>query len=43
MGFDEIQAKTGMDTDELLKTLTIMEIDGLIEQTEGDRYKGVSK
>jgi len=41
MGFDEIQAKTGMDTEELLKTLTMMEIEGLIEQIEGDRYKGV--
>ena len=41
LGFDELQAKTGMDTDELLKTLTMMEIDGLIEQTEGDRYKRV--
>ena len=38
-GFDEIQAKTGMNTEELLKTLTLMEIDGLIEQSEGDRYK----
>jgi len=39
LGFDEIQAKTGMDTDDLLKTLTMMEIEGFIEQTEGDRYK----
>ena len=37
--FDEIQAKTGIDTDELLKILTMMELDGLIEQTDGDRYK----
>lgn len=41
LGFDEIQAKTGMNTDELLKTLTIMELEGFIEQTDGDRYKGV--
>ncbi len=38
-GFDELQAETGMDTEELLTTLTIMEVEGLIEQTEGDRYK----
>ena len=41
LGFDEIQAKTGMDTETLLKTLTMMEIEGLIEQTDGDRYKGL--
>ena len=40
-GFDEIQSVTGMATEELLKTLTMMEIDGLIEQTDGDRYKKV--
>ena len=38
-GFDELQAATGMNTEELLKTLTMMEVEGLIEQTEGDRYK----
>ena len=38
-GFDELQSTTGMDTEELLKTLTMMEIEGLIEQTDGDRYK----
>ena len=41
LGFDEIQAKTGMDTEELLKTLTMMELDGFIVQTDGDRYKRV--
>ena len=41
LGFDEIQAKTGMNTEELLKTLTIMELEGFIEQTDGDRYKGI--
>lgn len=41
LSFDEIQAETGMDTEELLKTLTMMEIEGLIELTDGDRYKGV--
>ena len=39
LGFDEIQTKTGLDTEELLKTLTMMEIEGYIEQTDGDRYK----
>ena len=39
LGFDDIQAKTDMDTEELLKTLTMMEIEGFIEQTERDRYK----
>ena len=38
-GFDEIQAKTGMKTEELLTTLTMMEVEGLIEHMEGDRYK----
>ena len=38
-GFDELQSKTGMDTNELMTTLTMMEIEGLIEQTEGDKYK----
>lgn len=38
-GFDELQSVTGMETEELLKTLTMMEVEGLIEQTDGDRYK----
>jgi len=38
-GFDELQSATGLDTEELLKTLTLMELEGLIEQTDGDRYK----
>ena len=38
-GFDEIQAETDLTTDELLICLTGMELRGLIEQTEGDRYK----
>ena len=41
--FDEIQAKTNIETEELLNTLTMMEIEGLIELTDGDRYKGVNK
>jgi len=38
-GFDEIQSMTGMETEDLLTTLTMMEVEGLIEHTEGDRYK----
>ena len=38
-GFDELQAETEMDTDSLLICLTEMELHGLIEQSEGDRYK----
>lgn len=38
VGFDEIQSKTGLETDKLLIRLTEMELRGLIEQTEGDRY-----
>ena len=37
--FDEIQTETGIETDELLTLLTMMEIEGYIEQTDGDRYK----
>ena len=38
-GFDEIQNLTGLSTDKLLIRLTEMELSGLIEQVEGDRYK----
>ncbi len=38
-GFDEIQAAVKTNTDELLSVLTMMEVQGLIEQIEGDRYK----
>ena len=38
-GFDEIQAETNMSTPDLLTALTTMELKGLIELTEGDRYK----
>ena len=37
--FDEIQAEIGMNTDELLTRLTEMELHGLIEQSEGERYR----
>ena len=37
-GFDEIQIYTGLSTEELLVRLTEMELSGLIEQVEGDRY-----
>ena len=40
-GFDEIQSATGLETEELLETLTLMEIEGLIENTDGDRYKKI--
>lgn len=39
--FDEIQGATKMDTESLLTTLTMMEIEGLVEKTESDRYKRV--
>lgn len=39
--FDEIQILTELDTDVLLIRLTEMELSGLIEQVEGDRYKRV--
>ena len=38
-GFDELQSATGINTEELLKALTMMELEGLIEPTDGDRYK----
>ena len=37
-GFDEIQAVACLSTEELLIRLTEMELSGLIEQVEGDRY-----
>ena len=37
-GFDEIQILTALSTEELLVRLTEMELSGLIEQVEGDRY-----
>lgn len=41
--FDEIQAEIGMNTDELLTRLTEMELHGLIEQSDGERYRRGSK
>ena len=38
-GFDEIKSVSCLSTDELLIRLTEMELSGLIEQVEGDRYK----
>lgn len=38
-GFDELQSLTELETDKLMTVLTMMEIKGYIEQTEGDRYK----
>ena len=40
-GFDEIQSLTGLSTDDLLICLTEMELNGLLEQTDGDRYKKI--
>lgn len=37
--FDELQSKTDLNTDELLTRLTEMELHGLIELVDGDRYK----
>lgn len=37
-GFDEIQAETGLETEQLLMKLTEMELYGLIKQSDGDRY-----
>ncbi|MCQ2739183.1 MAG: DNA-processing protein DprA [bacterium] len=37
--FDEIMTVSGLNTQELLVCLTEMELSGLIEQTDGDRYK----
>lgn len=37
--FDELQIVTGLNTDELLILLTEMELQGLIEQSEGERYR----
>ena len=37
--FDEIQAETGINTEDLLIRLTEMELHGLIEQSEGERYR----
>lgn len=39
--FDEIQGLMEMETESLLMELTMMELEGLIEKTEGDRYKRV--
>ena len=41
--FDEIQPEIGMNTDELLTRLTEMELHGLIEQSDGERYRRGSK
>lgn len=37
--FDELQSDTGLKTDDLLIRLTEMELQGLIEQSEGERYR----
>ena len=40
-GVDEIMAITKIDFDTLLINLTTMELKGIIEQVNGDRYKRV--
>ena len=40
-GIDEIMTETGLDFDTLLINLTTMELKGIIEQVNGDRYKRV--
>lgn len=37
--FDELQSETGLSTEDLLTRLTEMELHGLIEQSEGERYR----
>jgi len=37
--FDELQSETNLSTDKLLICLTGLELHGLIEQVDGDRYK----
>ena len=39
--FDEIQSETGLDTDKLLNTLTMLELKGKIRQVYSDRYEKV--
>lgn len=41
-GFDELQSRIGMDTETLLTLLSVMEINGLIELTPGDRYQVIT-
>ena len=38
---DEIALETKIDIDELLTTLTTMELKGIIKQVTGDRYKRI--
>lgn len=39
--FDELQSESGLNTEDLLIRLTEMELQGLIEQSEGDRYRRI--
>lgn len=41
VSFDYLQTKINLPVEELLNRLTMMEIEGLIEQTDGDRYKRI--
>jgi len=39
--FDEIQSETGLDTDKLLNTLSMLELKGKVRQVYSDRYEKV--
>lgn len=40
-GFDELLAQTGLSTDKLLTFLTMLELKGIIEKVDADRYKRI--
>jgi len=40
-GFDELLAQTGMSTENLLTHLTMLELKGIIEKVDADRYKRI--
>lgn len=37
--FDQIQSETGLEIDQLLTDLTLLELKGLIKKSDGDKYK----
>ncbi len=39
LGVDEILARTGLKLEDLLTDLTVMELKGIIEKVDGDRYR----
>jgi DNA topoisomerase IA len=40
-GFDELLAQTGLSTEKLLADLTMLELRGIIEKVDADRYKRI--